>query len=286
MIHIYGNPAQTEHLPHIAEFLRELVAQSTAGGIEVEKRFLERVSSHTSSSRIPAEAIGPDSPAPDLVLSIGGDGTFLATAARVHGSGVPVMGINAGHLGYLAAADISRPHELASLICRGQYSLFHRSLIRVEHPGIGTGGGMSALNEVAFLKREVASMISVSVDIDGSFLGSYRGDGLLVSTPTGSTGYNLSVGGPIISPRSHDWVISPVAPHSLSMRPLVIPDHSVLTITCGGRSSSLLLAVDGRSEPMPMGTSFTLRKDPSGIDVAYLYGHSFMRTMREKLRWG
>lgn len=283
---IYGNPTLTANLDHLHRFLLALIEAAAPGSIAVEQEYLAFLQA-TFPDIAPSLRQLSHSPADAMIaLSIGGDGTFLTTANRIAPHSTPIMGINAGHLGYLSATDIALADSVAARIVTGDFTTESRTLIAVESDSLLLPDRPWALNEVAFLKQDTASMITVETWVNERFLASYSGDGLIVSTPTGSTGYNLSVGGPIISPRSADWVISPIAPHSLSMRPLVIPDSATLRITTRSRSQSMMLAIDGRSTPLPVETSFTLAKAPFTISVAHLTDLSFAETLRHKLHWG
>ncbi len=222
----------------------------------------------------------------DIALSIGGDGTFLRTAQRVADKGIPIIGINTGHLGYLADVTIDECHDMFDDIINRRYKIEDRSLIEVATSCHNFDGWKYALNEVAILKQDTASMISVKTLINGAELATYRGDGLIISTPTGSTGYNLSVGGPIIEPCAPNWVISPIAAHSLTMRPLVISDQRVLTITTTSRAQNYRLSLDGRSVTLPVESVITLRKAPFTIKLAQRHIHHFTDTLRNKLLWG
>lgn len=285
-IDIYGNPNQLTHIDHLRRFFGALI-HAGARRICVEPvylEFLRAVLPEYQSSLSPI--LTGDSDRAALALSIGGDGTFLTTANTVGGSGIPVMGINAGHLGYLSATDIGQADEVADKIVAGHYITESRTLLKVDSTSHSLPAKPFALNEAAFLKQDTASIITVDVHVNGNYLASYSGDGLIVSTPTGSTGYNLSAGGPILSPRSTDWIITPIAPHSLSMRPLVVPDSAVIKVSCRSRSRSMLLAIDGRSVALPIDSRFTLTKAPFCIEVAHLPGHTFAETLRRKLHWG
>lgn len=282
---LYGNPSQESHLDDLRSFIRSLSTTLGHGCIYADRDYLPFLRAVAPEEARDIAPIADTLPEALLAISIGGDGTFLTTANLIAGSSIPVMGINAGHLGYLSATDIAHASYLVDKIAAGDFTTSPRTLISVESDS-SLPARPFALNEVAFLKLDTASMITVHTAINGRQLASYSGDGLLISTPTGSTGYNLSVGGPIISPRSADWAISPIAPHSLSMRPLVVPDSVELTITASARAGSMLLAIDGRSTPLPIDTRFTLRKAPFAINVAYFEGHTFIDTLRHKLHWG
>ena len=232
---------------------------------------------------------------PDLMLSIGGDGTFLATAAMAAQSEIPVMGINSGHLGYLAAARLEDTDEIVASISSRSYLISARSLLQIttddpsEEPRY-------ALNDVAFVKRTTASMITVNAQLctlspTGGYcapipLAEYLGDGLIVSTPTGSTGYNLSVGGPIIAPSSPCIVVSPIAPHSLTMRPLILPDTVRLIINASSRAGSFLVSVDGHSIAYLPDRTFYIEKAPFVVNLVHLPDHTFIQTLHNKLLWG
>lgn len=282
-IDIYGNPAQTSHIPDLCRFIAALAASGCRLRAEAEYLdFLRRTVPEAQNV-----AVISDSRDADLALSIGGDGTFLTTTNRIADSHPAIMGINAGHLGYLSAADIADtdPDLIIAQITEGGYVTELRTLIEVKSNSELLPARPFALNEVAILKQDTAQMITVETSINGKTLAAFSGDGLLFSTPTGSTGYNLSVGGPIVSPRSASWVISPIAPHSLSMRPLVVPDDVTIDVTARSRAGNMLLAIDGRSTPLPVGTSLRLVKAPFCISVANFSGRHFIDTLRHKLYW-
>ncbi len=222
----------------------------------------------------------------DVAISMGGDGTFLETARRVGNKEIPILGINTGRLGFLA--DISQQEMEAALndFFNGNYKIEERSLIQVQSEEAPLKGYPYALNEVAVLKRDNSSMISIRVEINGEYLTTYQADGLIINTPTGSTGYALSVGGPIIMPQAGIFGITPVAPHSLNMRPLTLKDEAEITLEVESRSHNFLVAIDGRSESCREGTRLTLKKAPYRIKVFQRKEHSFFNTLRNKLMWG
>ncbi len=225
----------------------------------------------------------------DFIVSLGGDGTFLRAAAWSGASGVPVAGVNMGHLGYLAAFTPGELRALPRLLAEGRYQLQRRSLLEVRFPDrapLPDGFWPYALNEVSFLRLASASMIDVMVEIDGRRLATYSGDGLIVSTPTGSTGYNLSVGGPLIQPGVEAWSLSPIAPHALTMRPLVVSDRSVLSIKTMSRTPSFRLSLDSRTVSLPAKTRVEIRKAPFSINVVLREGRTFADALRDKLHWG
>ena len=221
----------------------------------------------------------------DLAVSLGGDGTFLRTAQWVGPLGIPIVGVNTGHLGYLAALSIDRLPQLSELIAEDAFVVEYRTVLRgdsAEHPA---SVGRFALNEVALSKEESASMIYASVSLDGEALAEYKADGLLVATSTGSTAYNLSVGGPIVQPTVPVWVLSPVAAHSLSMRPMVVDSRAKISIVPRGRTPHVRLAVDGRSVSIDTGTEIRLSEAPFKLAVLQFRDHTFSDTLRRKLHW-
>lgn len=222
----------------------------------------------------------------DLAVSIGGDGTFLRTARWVADKMIPIVGINTGHLGYLTAFDISQHEELVEILFNGEFSIESRRLIHLESECLPPRAWPYALNEVAIVKNDSTSMITVSAQIDGAPLAEYMADGLIVATPTGSTGYNLSVGGPVMQPESPVFVVSPIAAHSLTMRPLVVNDSSTLTLTPAARASTVRVSLDGKSFSLPCGSTLRLSKAPFSVRLVQCKGFNFAAKLREKLLWG
>lgn len=222
----------------------------------------------------------------DIAVSIGGDGTFLKTAERVNGRNIPIVGINAGRLGFLADISEDELPGLAAELFSGDYRTETRTMLEVADTPLPEGYWPYALNEVAVLKQESSSMITIGTHLGEEFLNSYRADGLIISTPTGSTGYSLSVGGPVLMPQTSNFVISPVAPHSLNVRPLVVSDNDEIKLTVNSRTGNYLLSLDGRSIVMPCKTSIKLRKAPFATILVKRHTHNFLDTLRNKLMWG
>lgn len=222
----------------------------------------------------------------DVAISIGGDGTFLDTAAKVGTIGVPILGINTGRLGFLADVSPERIEPSIEALCRGDYVVERRGVLSVAKDGVPSKTYPYALNEVAVLKHDNSSLIEVTTYINGSYLATYLADGLIVATPTGSTGYSLSVGGPILVPQSGTICISAVAPHSLSVRPVVVRDDVEVKLCVRSRSHNFLLAADGRSESLPEETVITLRRAAHTVKVIKVEHKHFFDTLREKLLWG
>ena len=222
----------------------------------------------------------------DFVVSMGGDGTFLKAASRVGSKEIPIIGVNMGRLGFLADVHPEEFHDCVSALYKGQYAIEDRTVIKVTTDGSDFIGSDCALNDVAILKRDNASMITIHASINGEHLTTYQADGLVISTPTGSTAYSLSVGGPIIVPGTHIFSLTAVAPHSLSMRPIVLSDESVITLRVECRSHHFLVALDGRSEKCSEGTTITLQKAPYRIKTVKRQHSTYFSTLREKLMWG
>lgn len=281
-IAIYGSRQLQAYAEPLGQFLEML---ASAGVEAVMHRKLYDVLIHAMPLRMAAvrKVVSTPDFSADVAVSIGGDGTFLRTAIWVADKQIPILGINAGHLGYLSAADITELPALAPVLLGGEYATESRSLIEVSAPGLATWP--YALNEVAVSKEENASMIVARTQINGQPLADYRADGLLISTPTGSTAYNLSVGGPIIQPAAPVWAIAPVAAHSLGMRPLVVSDDSEITVTVDGRAHTCRLSLDGRTASLPIGTRISLRKAPFSIRLVSLPGRTFAQRLRDKLHW-
>ena len=222
----------------------------------------------------------------DRALSIGGDGTFLRTVRWVGRAGIPILGVNTGHLGYLTAYDLDDVTSVVNALVHDDCTIEERTLIEVEAPGVITGDRAYALNEVAILKTDTSSMITMETCVNGMPLATYRADGLLIATPTGSTGYNLSVGGPIVDPAAHVFILSPVAAHALTMRPLVITDDATVSVTTTCRSHSYMLSLDGRWEQVEARSTITVRRAPFDVRVIVRRGHLFSDVLRDKLLWG
>ena len=221
----------------------------------------------------------------DFVISMGGDGTFLKAVSRVGDKSIPIIGVNMGRLGFLADVCPNDFRYCLETLYSGDYTVESRTLMEVVADADFLGSKY-ALNDVAILKRDNASMISIPTSINGNYITTYEADGLIVSTPTGSTAYSLSNGGPIIVPGTKVFSLTAVAPHSLNVRPMVIADNSELTCQVECRSSHFLLAIDGRSETLPDGSSFSIRRAPFSVKIVKRPGKRYFDTLREKMMWG
>lgn len=222
----------------------------------------------------------------DIALSVGGDGTFLRTAARVNMQAVPILGINTGRLGFLADISSNEIDETLEEIFKNYYKVEERILLHLDTENFQTEQHNYALNEVAILKRDTSSMITIHTYLNNDYLTTYQADGLIIATPTGSTAYSMSVNGPIIVPQSNSIVLTPVAPHSLNVRPLVIPDTTKIRLSVESRNDTFLVALDGRSEVFPGETELEITKADYSAKVVKRHNHTFYQTLREKLMWG
>jgi len=223
---------------------------------------------------------------PDLVLSVGGDGTFLETALKVKDLGIPVAGVNTGRMGFLANIPADEISRSIDSLCKGHYEIIERCMLEISEPsGLFPGNSSSALNEVTIQKADL-SMITINVFVDDTYLNTYWADGLIVSTATGSTAYNLSAGGPILSPEDESIIISPISPHNLTIRPILISIKSKIRMVIEGRSSEYLATCDFRSKRLPFSAEIHIVKSPVKLKTVMLEGMDFYSTLRNKLMWG
>ncbi len=222
----------------------------------------------------------------ELAVSIGGDGTLLSRAALLARHHTPVVGINTGHLGYLAACRLSEAIAMIDRIKRGECRHEQRTMLQLVSIDGKPCDNVIALNEIAILRQDTTSMISMPTTINGTMLTTYKGDGLVISTPTGSTAYNMSVGGPIITPLTSCLTLSPISPHSLTMRPIVVSDDSEIVVTINTRAQWIQVSVDGMAMTLPSGSTVKIARAPYRLSVIQKHDHNFASTLREKLLWG
>ncbi len=222
----------------------------------------------------------------DMMFSVGGDGTLLETVTFIGARQIPILGINTGTLGYLATTS---PHQIKtaiSYIFNGYYSYDDRSLIRLESDRDVFDGLNFGLNEFTVTKRDTSSMIVVNTYINGEYLNSYWADGLIVSTPTGSTGYSLSCGGPVLMPQTNNFIITPVSPHNLNVRPLIVSDECIISFDIQGRSKNYLISLDSRSKVVDATVQLAVKKEKFKARLMKLNGDNYLITLRNKLNWG
>lgn len=227
-------------------------------------------------------------PQVDMVVSVGGDGTFLRTATTVGDSGIPILGINTGRLGFLAAINYADVEETLQEVMNNAYNVQERTLLKMTTDETFPPDYFNAhaLNEVALLKQDTASMLSIHAYINNDYLTSYQADGLVISTPTGSTAYSLSIGGSILSPTTPSIILSAIAPHNLTSRSLVVDDSSIIALKIESRSHMFLVSVDGQSRVLDETVSIQVRKADYTLRVVKRLGHTFYETLRDKLMWG
>lgn len=281
---LFGNTYQehkSAHVTHLLEILRRRKAQ-----ICISNEFYDFLRNHTKADLSGLEVFEGNNFSADMVLSIGGDGTFLKAASRVGKKETPILGINTGRLGFLADVLPDQMEDAFDEIYQGNYLAEPRRVLKLTCNGHVLKGYPYGLNEIAVLKRDTSSMITIHAYINGEPLNVYQADGLVISTPTGSTGYSLSVGGPILVPQSGTISLTAVAPHSLNVRPIVIRDDWEITLDVESRSHNFLIAVDGRSETCREGTRLTIKRADYYVRIVKRCHHSFFNTLREKMMWG
>jgi len=222
----------------------------------------------------------------DMFITLGGDGTILKAATLIRDFQIPILGINLGRLGFLARVEKSRLKETLTQLSLGRFETERRDMLYVESLLPIFGETPYALNDFTLLKRDTSSMITIHTFINGAYLNSYWADGLIVATPTGSTGYSLSCGGPIVFPGSGNFVVTPVAPHNLNVRPIVIRDDAVISFEIEGRAENFLATLDSRFETITSAHSLAIRKNDFGLQLVKLPGITFIDTLRNKLNWG
>lgn len=281
-IAIFGNTLRSEtirEVKHIVEFLQlrgvNIVLSQELRHDAFNREFssVEDYVAHTEESI-------------DFALSVGGDGTFLTTASLVGHLDIPILGINCGHLGYLAEVHADNIDAVLDQLITNNYTIEQRRMLEVTCQQGGKIVSPYALNEVAILKSGLSSMITMDVSLNGEFLHKYKADGLLVATPTGSTAYNLSVGGPLLEPHVNAIILTPVATHSLNIRPLVVLDDSKIDVKISSRNGNYLLSVDGRSQVLNQDIQLHIERSQRTIKLVRINGQTFMQSLKEKLHWG
>ena len=281
-IAIFGNTLRSEtirEVKHIVDFLQlrcvDIVLSQELRHEAFSREFpsVDDYASHTDKTI-------------DFALSVGGDGTFLTTASLVGHLDIPILGINCGHLGYLAEVQMENVEAVLDQLISNDYTIEQRRMLEVTCQQEGKIASPFALNEVGVLKSGLSSMITIDVTLNGEFLHNYKADGLLIATPTGSTAYNLSVGGPLLDPHVNAIILSPVATHSLNIRPLVVLDDSKIDVKISSRNGSFLLSVDGRSQVLSQDIQLHIERSQRTIKLVRIDGQTFMQSLKDKLNWG
>ena len=281
-IAIFGNTLRSDTLrevKHIIDYLQQR---------DVEIVLSQELRHETLYREYPSveDYVAHTGNAIDFALSLGGDGTFLTTASMVGHLDIPILGINCGHLGYLAEVQTENIESVLEQLIGNHYTIEQRRMLEVTCQQDGKIASPYALNEVAILKSGLSSMITVDVTLNGEYLHNYKADGLLIATPTGSTAYNLSVGGPLLDPHVHAIILSPVATHSLNIRPLVVLDDSKIDVKISSRNGNFLLSVDGRSQVLSQDIQLHIERSQRTIKLVRISGQTFMQSLKEKLNWG
>ncbi len=281
-IAIFGNTLRSEtirEVKHIIEFLQ-------LRGVDIA--LSQELRNEVFSREFPAveDYIAQTGEAIDFALSVGGDGTFLTTASLVGHLDIPILGINCGHLGYLAEVQTNDIDAVLDQLITNNYTIEQRRMLEVSCQQDGKIASPYALNEIAVLKSGLSSMIAVDVTLNGEFLHNYKADGLLIATPTGSTAYNLSVGGPLLDPHVSAIILTPVATHSLNIRPLVVLDDSKIDIKISSRNGNFLLSVDGRSQVLNHDIQLHVERSQRTIKLVRIQGQNFLQSLKDKLYWG
>ena len=281
---IFGNDRKALELMQVWEMLDYLSKRNA--DVFIEETFYRNLCRDLNGDLPVAGVFEGNSFETDYAISLGGDGTFLRAASKVGAKNIPIIGVNMGRLGFLANVLPGEVLEMLDEIYVGNFDIEERSVIKLSTDSEKFRDYPFALNDIAILKRDTASMISIRVSVGGEYVVTYLADGLIISTPTGSTAYSLSNGGPIMVPRSGILSLTPVAPHSLNIRPIVIGDDMEIKLEVESRSHSFLAAIDGRSERVDEGTTVTIAKAPFRIRIVKRHNHRYFSTLRSKLMWG
>lgn len=280
----FGNTYQPKKSVSIRQILASLAQRKAE--VSIERAFYDFLVSDPQNVLSGVTVFDGNNFDADFVISMGGDGTFLRAASMVGSKQVPILGINTGRLGFLADVTAQEIDHTIQALYEGDYAVETRSVIEVSTSGQKLKGYRCALNDVAILKRDNASMITIHCTVNGDYLTTYQADGLIMSTPTGSTAYSLSNGGPIMVPGTHVFLLTAVAPHSLNVRPIVLSEDSEIQLTVESRTHNYLVALDGRSEPLQETTRLRLRKAPYRVRVIKRADTKYFHTLRRKMMWG
>jgi len=284
-IAIYGKRLEKTHLSFIQVLFKKLLDKQVE--VLVYKSFYDDLLQKTSlDEKLKTFDNHEDIKDVNYLFSIGGDGTLLKTITFVRDRDIPILGINTGRLGFLTSITTEEIDNAIDDVLTGNYDLDTRTLLSLETENNLFGDINYALNEITLQKKDTSSMVTIKVYLGDDYLNSYWADGLIISTPTGSTAYSLSCNGPIILPGSGNIIVNPIAPHNLNVRPLVIPDNTELTLKIAGRTENFLVALDSRSLTVPLSIELKIKKASHQINLVRLKNYSFLNTLRTKLIWG
>lgn len=284
-IAIYSRLQKEQSIQCAISFLEKIAKKNTITAV-LETSFFEKTNTHLPKNQYDTFSVLDDSY--DAFISIGGDGTILRAITFIKDLNIPIVGINTGRLGFLATVQEDELDYAISNLEAKNYTISERTLLSVStsEPHKDIDALNFALNEVTVSRKNTASMITINTHLNNEYLTSYWSDGLILSTPTGSTGYSLSCGGPVIMPNTTSFVITPIAPHNLNARPLVIDDSTVITLKVDGREDQHLISLDSRIATLDNNTEITIKKAPFTIKLIEFHNESFLGTLRKKLLWG
>ena len=294
-IAIFGNAMKSDTLrevQHILTFMSEqkinvLLSQELRQELDLREypSFPENWDGEQQPENVYGEPI-------DFALSIGGDGTFLTSAAAIGDKNIPILGVNCGHLGFLAEVQTQDVDNILQKLVDGEYTIERRSLLNLtilDKDNIRREGlimAPNALNEIAILKQGLTNMLTIETKVNGELLHTYHSDGLIIATPTGSTAYNLSIGGPLVVPQNRGMILTPIAPHSLTVRPIIMPDDWKIDIRVSSRYDAYMVSVDGRSQSLSTDLSLHIERAPYTVKVVQIGDNSFLKSLKTKLNWG
>ena len=294
-IAIFGNAMKSDTLrevQHILTFMTEqkinvLLSQELRQELDLREypSFPENWDGEQQPENVYGEPI-------DFALSVGGDGTFLTSAAAIGDKNIPIVGVNCGHLGFLAEVQTQDVDDILQKLIAGEYTIERRILLNLtilDKEGIRREGlimAPNALNEIAILKQGLTNMLTIETKVNGESLHTYHSDGLIIATPTGSTAYNLSIGGPLVVPQNRGMILTPIAPHSLTIRPIIMPDDWKIDLRVSSRYDAYMVSVDGRSISLSTDLSLHIERAPYTVKVVQIGDNSFLKSLRNKLNWG
>ena len=294
-IAIFGNAMKSDTLrevQHILTFMTErkinvLLSQELRQELDLREypSFPENWDGEQQPENVYGEPI-------DFALSVGGDGTFLTSAAAIGDKNIPIVGVNCGHLGFLAEVQTQDVDDILQKLIAGEYTIERRILLNLtilDKEGIRREGlimAPNALNEIAILKQGLTNMLSIETKVNGELLHTYHSDGLIIATPTGSTAYNLSIGGPLVVPQNRGMILTPIAPHSLTIRPIIMPDDWKIDLRVSSRYDAYMVSVDGRSISLSTDLSLHIERAPYTVKVVQIGDNSFLKSLKTKLNWG
>lgn len=286
LVALYNRTFEEANIPFLQRLVRLLENQKL--NMVFYHQFYQELQPHIVMEKPPHIFTGKHDlpPHTDMLLSLGGDGTMLDTVCFVGDSNIPIVGINLGRLGFLAAIPEEDMEAAVMSLVRGSYTIEKRALIHLDSSIPLFDGAPFALNEFTLHRKDSSSMIKIHTYLNGEFLNTYFADGLIVCTPTGSTGYSLSCGGPVVFPQASSFVITPVAPHNLNTRSIVVPDNSVISFEIEGRTEQFLCTLDARTESITSQVQLAVKRENFSVSLLRPDEHNFLKTIRQKLYWG